>query len=164
MRAPIVSRKHIIQHPEFNVVTATVLTHTEVESVAIQNVNAAHEVVEGSVVKAIFVELWLLCASSLAEGSFVLIVEKSQAGQGNPSFATMTTLDAYVNKKNILFTSQGLVAEGGVGNPTPVLRQWIKIPKGKQRFGINDKIRIHIAALGSLDISGCGMTIYKSYQ
>ncbi len=163
MRPPINSRKHIVQHTEFTVASASVTTFDEINAVPLQDVNTAIEIVEGSVVKAVYIELWLMGGETLAESSFVLICEKSQSGQGNPSFATMTTLDAYTNKKNVLYTTQGLLAEGGVGNPTPVLRQWIPIPKSKQRFGLRDKFRIHIAALGSLDVLGCGLTIYKSY-
>ncbi len=160
MRAPIVSRKHIVQHTVTQVGTGTVTTVSEINAVAMQDVNIAQEVVEGSVVKAIFIELWLI--GTFNEGSFVLCVEKAVGAIAVPSFTNMTTLDAYPNKKNVLFISQGLIGEDNT-NPTPVLRQWIKIPKGKQRFGLNDKLRINIAAIGSEDVQFCGVSIYKSY-
>ncbi len=161
MRAPVVSRKHIIQHSQFTVSSATTSTFVEVSAVAIQNVDTNFEVTEGSVLKAIYIELWLLGAGS-TQSSYTLIVEKSQAGQAIPTFSQMTTLDAYSNKKNILFTSQGLIG-ASAANPTPVLRQWIKVPKSKQRFGLDDRFRISIASLGAQDVQGCGTTIYKSY-
>ncbi len=161
MKAPIVSRKHIVQHTVTQVVTGTVNTANEVSAVAVQDVNTAQEVVEGSVVKAIFIELWFL--GTFSEGSFVMMVEKATGGQIGPTIANMTTLDAYPNKKNILFTSQGLLPEDNA-NPIPVMRQWLKIPKGKQRFGLLDKLRVNIAAIGPEDVQFCGVTIYKSYQ
>ncbi len=162
MKAPIVSRKHIVQHTEFTTASAAVTTNQDIHAVAIQDVNTASEVREGSVIKAVYIEIWLL-ASSTSETSFVLIVEKAVLGASGPSFTNMTTLDAYVNKKNILYTTEGLIADNN-GNPTPVLRQWIKIPKGKQRFGLGDKLNISIAAIGSQVVKGCGLTIYKSYE
>lgn len=163
MKAPIVSRKHIVQHTQFVVVSASVTTFDDIHAVAIQDVNTPQEVVEGSVVKAIYVEIWLNGNTGVEPaGSITMIVEKSQSANIEPSFTNMTTLDAYENKKNILYTTQGIVASN-TGNPTPFLRQWIKIPKSKQRFGLQDKLRIVIAAIGSEDISGCGLSIYKSY-
>ena len=161
MKAPIVSRKHIVQHTITQVPTLTVDTKSEINAVAVQDVNLAQEVVEGSIIKAVFIERWLL--GTFNEGSFVLIVEKSVGGQGVPLITDMTTLDAYPNKKNILFTSQGLLSEDNA-NPIPVLRQWIKIPRGKQRFGLDDKLRVCIASIGGESVQYCGLTIYKSYQ
>ncbi len=161
MRPPIISRKHIVQHTKTSIASAAVATQIECTSVHIQDVNANNEVAEGSVVKAIFLEYWLL--AEFGPGSFVLIVEKAQGLQANPSFTNMTTLDAYANKKNVLFISQGLLPDDAA-NPTPVLRQWIKIPKGKQRFGFGDKIRVSIAAIDTDGVEFCGFTVYKDYQ
>ncbi len=160
MRPVISSRKHIVQHTITQVPTGTVTTLADIKGEHVQDVNSASEVVEGSVVKAVFLEYWIIGTFGL--GSFLCIVEKSEAGNPNPIFTEMTTLDNYENKKNILFTSQGLMAEDNQ-NPTPVLRQWIKIPKGKQRFGLDDKFRINFASLGAEDLQFCGFTLYKSY-
>ncbi len=162
MRAPIVSRKHIIQHTQFTVSSAAKTTFTDANSVPVQDVNANFEVIEGSVIKAVYIELWLL-GSGTTQSSFVVIVEKSQGGTADPTFTEMTTLDAYPNKKNVLYSSQGLIGPSDT-NPVPVLRQWLKIPKSKNRFGLGDRIRISVASLGAQDLQGCGLTIYKSYS
>ena len=73
--------------------------------------------------KAVFVERWLTGTFDL--GSFVLMVEKSGQDNQPPTLTEMTTLDAYANKKNILFTSQGLIPEDNA-NPIPVMRQWVQ--------------------------------------
>ncbi len=145
----------------YTIATATVRTDTDISGVPLADETAGNEVTEGSIVKAIFIEVWLSGEFNL--GSFVLMVEKSGQGNLNPSFTELTTLDAYQNKKNILFVSQGLLGEDNQ-NPTPVLRQWLKIPKGKQRFGLRDQIRINIAAIGAEAVKGCGFVVYKSYR
>ncbi len=162
MRPPIISRKHLVQFTEFTVPSLDVGTQVAAKAVAIQDVNANFEVMEGAVIKAIFIELWILGAAS-NQSSFVLIVEKSVGDQPNPSLTDLTNLDSYDNKKNILFTSQGLIAPSSA-NPTPVLRQWIKIPKGKTRFGLDDELKLHIAAIGGQALQGCGLHIYKEYR
>ncbi len=163
MRAPIVSRKHIVQHTQTVLASAAVTSLRDVVAVPIQDVNSSSEVVEGSVIKAIYIELWCNGNTGIEPStSLVIMVEKAPNGIDNPTFTNMTTLDAYENKKNILYTTQGITSSN-TGNPTPFVRQWIKIPKGKQRFGLRDEFRINVATIGAEALSFCGLTIYKSY-
>ncbi len=162
MKPIISSRKHYVQDTEFTIASAAVTTKTIVKGVAVQNVDQARDVTEGAVIKAVFFEYWM--SSNVTNGtSFVLIVEKTSGAIGAPTFSQMSTLDAYPNKKNILFTSQGLLPGNG-DNPVPLMRQWVKIPKGKQRMGLEDSLRLSIATLGSNAALGCGFTTFKSFQ
>ena len=163
MKAPISTRKHYVQFTEFNVPSLTVTEQVHAKGTPVQTTNLASEVIEGSVVKAVFVELWLTTDGS-ESGTFVVIFEKANQDASAPSLSEMTTLDSYTNKKNILFTSQGILAGEGSGNPTPVLRQWIKIPKGKQRIGLDDQLRINIASIGAAQLVGCSFATYKEYK
>ncbi len=164
MKPVISSRKHIVQHTQFTVASAAVVSHIIVSAIETSAVNASHEVIEGTVIKAVYIERWLFTSEDTGVGaSFVFIIEKAPADSVDPSFTNMGLLDSYPNKKNILFTSQGLLGLAST-NPTPVIRQWIKIPKGKQRFGLGDKLKIHIAAIGANDVVGCGLGIYKGYS
>ncbi len=163
MKPPIISRKHYVQFTEFSVPTLTVTEQIHAQGEPVQTTNLNFEVTEGSVVKAVFVELWLV-SDTAGTGSFVVIYEKAPGNQAAPTLTEMTTLDSYANKKNILFTSQGILAVEGTGNPTPVLRQWIKIPKGKQRIGLDDQIRLSIAAIGAPNLKGCSFATYKEYK
>ncbi len=160
MRAPIVSVKHYVQNSVTQVTAGTVTTVIPIRGIAHQNVDAPAEVLEGSVVKAVFLEYWIIGENEL--GSFVVTVEKSGSDTTVPSFTDMTTIHAYGNKKNILYTTQGLMSDSS-RNPTPILRQWIKIPKGKQRFGLDDRLRINFSSLTSENLQFCGFTLYKSY-
>ncbi len=163
MRPVIVSTKHYIQFTEFNVASAAVSERVLAQAVAVKNKDIPDEVEEGAIVKAVFIELWLSTDAAAASGSFVVIVEKVEGSQAAPSLSEMTSLNAYSNKKNILFTSQGILAGESHGNPTPVLRQWLKIPKGKQRMGLTDQIRMNVAAIGADQLVGCSFATYKEY-
>ncbi len=78
--------------------------------------------------------------------------------------ASMAALHDYANKKNILFTAQGLLTPTD-GGQVPVVRGWYKIPKGKQRFGLTDQLFVSIRNNNatSIDINFCGLAIYKEY-
>jgi len=111
---------------------------------------------------AVFIELWL--QNSANDGHAVVIVEKTQGDNAGPTFAEMAALFSYSNKKNILFTHEGLTSNDGVGNPVPILRQWIKIPKSKQRFGLGDGIALTLSNPSSNNLNRCGFAVYKEYS
>jgi len=159
---PIKSTKHIVQHPSFVVATATTVTFIDINARQLLSVNTADDVIQGAVVKAIFIEIWLLVQGA-ATDTFVICCEKAAGGQPNITQAQMGALDTYPNKKNILWTSQGVLGDENT-NPVPIIRNWVKIPRGKQRFGLNDQFRINISARGPASIEGCGLSIYKSYE
>ncbi len=161
MRPVIHSTKHYVPFPILPIPTATRNQQILVQAVATPDKNDATEVEEGAVVKAVFVELWLL--NSANDGEEIVTICKTQSNDNGPSFAELATLFTYDNKKNILFTHQGLSSNNGVGNPIVTIRNWIKIPKSKQRFGLGDQLVLSIANVSSNDLSRCGIAIYKEY-
>ncbi len=160
MRAPIHSNKHYVQTSLSTITAGAVFAIDLINSTAPDAVTDVDEVTEGALVKAIYIEEWLR-AGDTAGGSFITIVEKAPASIGTPTAAQMAALGDYINKKNILFTSMGTLNDQDA-NATPVLRQWIKIPKGKARFGLGDSLRI-VTFAQSLDIIRCGFATYKEY-
>ncbi len=161
MRAPIHSTKHYVQITRSTVATVTRSIEDIILAVEGTVANLVDEVEEGAIVKAVYIELWLLNASN--DGSDVVTVGKYSAGGNGPNFTGMNSLGTFVEKKGILFTHQGLSSNNGVGNPIPVLRNWIKIPKSKQRFGLGDSLRITIANNGPSTLEYCGFATYKEY-
>ena len=161
MKTPIKSTKHIVQYPINPIVAATRQNINLVHAVTILNVNLANEVQEGALVKAVFVELWLQNKSD--DGEEIVTVTKDPINAIGPTFAEMGALFSYTNKKNILFTHQGLSSSDNASGPYPILKQWIKIPKGKQRFGLGDKLNLNISNVSSTVLNSCGMSIYKEY-
>ncbi len=160
MRAPIHSVKHYIQTSLTTILGGASLNIPLVHAVAIQNVNAAIEVQEGAIVKAVFVEMWVR-SSELTPGTALISLVKT-LNNTNMDFADSIALNDYDNKKNILYHTQGLTNENST-SAIPFVRQWFKIPKGKQRFGLGDKLSLHISSQAAIDNVICGFAIYKEY-
>jgi len=161
MAAPIQSEKHYVQNPEFNVAANGLAGQDAVNAVQVLNKTGTTNVEEGSLVKAIWFEYWL---TSLTSGKTfaVVAIMKTPSGAPNPTNSNMQNLSAFVNKKNVLWTFEGLIPANDQ-NPVPIVRQWIKIPKGKQRMGLGDKVSIFFAASG-VGMTACGFTTYKEYK
>ncbi len=163
MAAPINSIKHYVARPSQVIATGAISNFVAVDAVVAPATAATKEVTEGAVIKAIYVEMWL--GSNEAAGSesqFVLTVEKKRDAEPDMTNAQALNLQAYPNKKNILFTSQGIVGSLAVSGAIPIIRNWVMIPKGKQRFGLDDQFLINVAAVGALQL--CGITTYKEYR
>ncbi len=161
MKAPIHSTKHYVQYPIDQIIGGTREVIVLVNAVESTVANAATEVEEGSIIKAVFIELWLQNQGNLSE--MIVTVSKDPDAQTGPTFAEHASLFTYTNKKNILFTSQGLSANDAVSGPVAVLRHWIKIPKSKQRFGLGDRLDLNISNVSSQDLNRCGIAVYKEY-
>ncbi len=159
MKAPIHSVKHYVQITRSQTATVALNTEPLVLSVESTVANAVDEVPEGSIVKAVFVELWLLDSGN--DGSFNVTFAKYPGNSANMGFSNAVALGVWPNKKNILYTTQGLSPNNGVGNPVPIIRQWFKIPKGKQRMGLGDKLQLTIANFGLNNLEYCGFATYK---
>ncbi len=162
-KVPIISRKHYVHRTNVQLASGAIQNNVAVESVVAPATAAASEVKEGSVVKAVYVEIWLGGAGLEGDSTqFSLTIEKISSDGPLMTFAQSLNLGAYPNKKNIFYTTQGVLA-GENANTIPVVRNWILIPKGKQRMGLSDKIVINIAASGQ-NIDTCGIFTYKEYQ
>ncbi len=163
MRSPIHSKKHITQISQATVsqglvVNTTLAISSETPSTAPTTIE------EGAIVKACYVEFWVGSDSNSIIGSYTVALFKDPGNTTGMTTAQMAALHDYVNKKNILFTAQALVPPE-TGGIVPVLRGWYKIPKGKQRFGLNDSLKLSIRNnnASAVDLHFCGLAIYKEY-
>jgi len=162
MKPPIHSTKHYHQ-----ITLSTAMTLQKVDSIIINSVegsvaSAANQVEEGSVIKSVYLELWVI--GSVSNQFFTIVVSKLPSGLAGPTFTNMTLLNGWGNKKNIFYTTQGLASNDGIAQPIAVHRSWIKIPKGKQRFGLGDRFVLTVASRGTDDIIFCGFATYKEYS
>ncbi len=163
MRAVIHSKKHIKQISQSTVAQAAVATTTLVNAAEAGSTTPAG-VIEGATVKACYVEFWVSQDSASVVGSYTVILFKQPGDSTGISTGEAAALHDWNNKKNILFTGQGLLTPND-GGQVPVLRQWYKIPKGKQRFGLGDKLQLTIRNnnLTAIDLNFCGLAIFKEY-
>ncbi len=160
VRPMVHSTKHYVQQSIASSAGGAVTNVTLVSAVPVADKDAVFEVEEGSSVKAIYVEFWIRTAGATA-GSGQIIIHKRIADSTQPSAADMAALGDWDNKKNILYTSMGLYNDNDA-DAIPVVRQWIKIPKSKQRMGLGDAI--DIAFFAAVDTNNiCGFATYKEY-
>jgi len=163
LRAPIHSKKHIVQISQSTVSQAAVVVTNLIDSIEGSSTTPA-QVNEGAIVKACYVEFWVNQDSASTVGSYTVILFKQPGDSTGMSTTEAAALHDYNNKKNILFTGQGLLTPND-GGQVPVLRSWYKIPKGKQRFGLGDRLQIVIRNNNAtaIDINFCGLAIFKEY-
>ncbi len=161
VRPMVHSTKHYVQVTFSTALTVARNSETLITSVQSTVANLGNEVAEGASIKAVYIEMWV--AGSTIDQFFTAIVAKLPSGLTTPSFAEMTDLFTWENKKNIFYTTQGLASSDNVGPPVAILRGWIKIPKSKQRFGLGDKLVFVVASRGDADINYCGFATYKEY-
>ncbi len=156
------SVKHYVQWSIFTVLGSAIQAQSIVDAVPALSVNDPDEVSEGEVVKAVYLELWAR-TSEVSPGSGQLIVYKIESDSANPTIADMAALHDWDNKKNILYTTQGLFNDQDA-DAIALHKGWIKIPKGKQRFGLGDRLQYSFSAAGAIDVVLCGFSTYKSYS
>ncbi len=161
VRPTINSEKHF--HPvSLQTVAGQSITNLNI-AVAVASPGAQNEVRVGALVKAVYIELWYIGSSTqpvIQTSTF----EKISSDGPNMTQPQSQGLHTYPNKKNIFYTTQGVVGDANT-NPAPLFKQWIAVPKGKQRMGLGDSLVLNVAALGEVDqdLEICGMTIYKEY-
>ncbi len=161
VRPMVHSTKHYVQQSIGTSVPGTLTNTDVVVGVAVANKNNVSEVEEGSSVKAIYLEMWLRSAAT-AGASFTFIFYKTQDEAGAANATEMAALGDYVNKRNILYTTQGLLNDVDA-DAIAIFKGWIKIPKGKQRVALGDHFRWTLSAIGQ-SINFCGFQTYKEYQ
>ncbi len=118
----------------------------------------ASNVREGAKISAVYVEMWLT-SDDTANGTAIVTLMKVPGGVSSMSAANSAALNAYTNKKNILHTFMGLVPPN-IQHPMGAIKGWIKIPKGKQRFGISDRLELNVHGQSN-GLAGCGFAIFK---
>jgi len=159
MRPIINTEKHITQFPIATVTAGAIANNLVVVATQTVTGTTSSHVRIGAVIKAVYCELWLIGIAD-STSTFVLTVEKLVAGAVAMTAAEAVSLYTYDNKKNIFYTSQGILPQD-TANPIPVIREWVKIPKGKQRFGLGDRLNINVHAVSSNTLT-CGVAIFKA--
>ncbi len=163
MLAPINTVKHYVGQPNFTVALGTSTTLEIADVVAAPVSTQREKVSEGSVIKTIHYEYWIIGFGGTGSVTqFVMTIEKAPSNVSDPAFSDMLNLGGYKNKKNILYTTQGITVANFDGQAIPIIRDWLLIPKGKQRFGQGDRLLVTFASVDT-SLKICGMATYKEY-
>ncbi len=156
MRPRVNTKKHYRQLSLGAVASGAITPLTLVEAVAAPS--ASHEVVEGAIVSAIYIEMWLT-SDDTAAGTAIVTLEKIMGGGVAMTTTESAALADYDNKKNVLHTQMGLLGPN-VQVPLASVKGWFKIPKGKQRFGLGDRLVLNLFGQSN-GLAFCGFATYK---
>ncbi len=159
MRPTINAVKHMPQFSLANVAAGAISPLSVVDVVAAPSAANADEVEEGTKVESVYCEMWLTSGDA-AQSTCIMTLEKRPSGLAAMSVSESASLHTYQNKKNVLYTFMGLLPSS-VQVPLPAIHKWIPIPKGKQRFGIGDKLVLNIHGQSN-DVNLCGFFVYKA--
>ncbi len=160
MRPVINSIKHFVQTSATGVASGGIAGTTICTAVAKGAARAAtSDIEEGAIIKAVYIEYWITADNP--NFTFTSVILKLPNGNDLPTASNLNNLQAYGNKKNVFSTHQGLMPAGD--QTLAMYREWIKIPKGKQRFGLGDELRLRLTMTGSAG-DFCGIAIYKEYE
>ncbi len=160
MKAPIQAVKHYVQQSLATVTGGTLNNFVLADALARDAAQTSVSVIEGSVIKAIYIEMWIR-SSEVSPGT-VLATFVKVPDRAIPTFVDMTALHDYTNKKNVFYHTQGLTNDADA-NGIAFVRGWFKIPKGKQRMGLGDRLILCIASQAAIDNVICGFATYKEY-
>ena len=158
MRPRVNTEKHYVQVSLATVAAGAILNTKLVEGIAASAVDAV-SVREGAIVSAVYVEMWIQ-TDDAALGSSIITLEKlSGASDTNMTTTESAALNSYDNKKHVFYTQMGLTPPA-TQFPMVTIRGWFKIPKGLQRFGLQDRIMLNVHAQSN-GLSICGFATYK---
>ncbi len=159
MRPVVNTEKHYLQVSLATVASGALSSIKIAEAVAAPGATEADEVREGAKISAVYVEMWIQ-TDDTALGSSIITLEKlSGASNDNMTAAESASLNSYDNKKNIFYTQMGLTP-GNATYPMATIRGWFKIPKSKQRFGLQDRLMLNIHGQSN-GLSFCGFMLFK---
>ncbi len=164
MLAPINTVKHYVTRTNTDTASAAVANTIWINAVVAPATGTTADVKEGSIVKAIHIEMWIQGSGTTGlDTQFNFAIYKAPAGIAAFTAAEMVNLGGTANKKNIFFVSQGVIGAGIDGNQSiPIFNAWLLIPKGKQRFGLGDRLFSTFTPTGT-SCQNCGIATYKEF-
>ncbi len=164
LAAPINTIKHYVHTPKTAIGVGAILEIVVVDAVSVASAGSnAFDVEEGALVKAVWLEYWLTSNNTIQTGASVATFCKLPNASAAPTVAQMSNLGSWDNKKNVFVAFEGLVPAEEGANPVPIFRGWYKVPKGKQRMGLGDKLSVTFGNI-SEGLNVCGFATYKEWK
>ncbi len=158
LRPMVHTEKHYNQESLFAVGAGAISSRIIADAVAVP-ATADNQVREGCTISAVYIEMWITSDDDAVPGSSIVTVEKVPGNSPLMTAANSAALNAYENKKNVLHCQMGLTPTK-LTYPLATVKGWFKIPKGKQRMGLGDRLLLNIHAQSN-GLSACGFFIYK---
>ncbi len=160
---PIHSKKHLLQQGVTNIASGALETIVIARADDAPTNASPAEVAVGSIIKAVYIEMWLRGDTGTGVSNVQASFEKIENAGTTMTFTQSTLLNIYPNKSNVFYVTQGLLSGGDNESPLPFLRGWFKVPKGFQRMALGDSLVLNMSAFVHA-IDRCGIFIFKEYQ
>ncbi len=159
-KRPIHSIKHVVTVQQ-GVTAGGVSTDQVVLTKDAPVLANTEEVITGSTVNAIFLDVSLYVVGGAGLANAYMIIYKNPGG--NLTNITPNTQGANDNKRYVIHTEMVMLQQSAQGNPRTLFKGVIRIPKGFRRFGPNDSLTLRVQVPGvSVDL--CFLAIYKEYR
>ncbi len=169
---PINSRKNVVEQSSIvPAVTNTILDNL-VLGVDQADLAVTEEVTTGSKVGAFFVSIFIISeggelANEVPLVNWYLFHDRGSKSDGLFDASGLPTPGAqgtHVNKKDVIHSEQGLAGGGelSLAGVPMIFKGVIRIPRGMQRIGVNDRFRICIRTNFASKV--CSQVIYKWFS
>ncbi len=158
MRPKVNTEKHYNQESLFTVATGAISNRIIAVSVVVPDATADNQVRQGSVISAIYCEMWLT-SDDTGQGTAIVTLEKVNGNAALMTAGNSAALNVYPNKKNVFHTFMGLTPPN-TQFPTSSIKGWVKIPRGKQRMGLGDQFVLNVHGQSN-GLQACGFFLYK---
>ncbi len=160
MRPRVTARKHYVQISLAAVASGAITNLTIADARQDPDRTVPNEIREGAVVTAVYCEMWIQSDDATAGSSIITLVKIPGSGaSANMTTTESALLNDYDNKKNVFHTQMGLTPNN-TQFPMATIKGWFKIPKGKQRFGLLDRLMLNVHGQSN-GLTLCGFFIYK---
>ncbi len=158
MRPRVHTEKHIVQRSLGAVAAGAIDAFDFAVAVSLPTAGNSVHVREGSTISAVWLEMWI-SGDDATQSSAIITLEKLIGSSAPMTAAESASLNAYDNKRNVFHIQMGLIPPD-IQYPMASIKGWFKIPRGKQRFSLGDRLALNIHGQSN-GVSFCGNIIYK---
>ncbi len=158
MRPRVHAEKHIVQRSLGAIAAGAIDNFDFAIGVSLPTAGNSVHVREGSTISAVYFEMWI-SGDDATQSSAIITVEKLSGSSTAMTTTESAALNAYDNKRNVLHTQMGLIPPD-IQYPMASVKGWIKIPRGKQRMSLGDRLTLNIHGQSN-GVSFCGFILYK---
>ncbi len=157
---PINRIKHVVDQ-QLGLVANTQVEHTLIEANDDPILANTNEVITGSTVNAIYLNVEAYATTAAALANIYLIVGKNPGT--NLAGITPNLVGASDNKRFVIHQEMKMLEQSVNGNPRTIFNGVIVLPKGYRRMGPNDIIYVRFLAPG-VNTSICFQCHYKEFR
>ncbi len=160
-KRPINSRKHIVDKQGGIIGGAANTIDDIADAIDSPTLAQTTSVQTGCTVSSIFLNIQVATAGTAALANIYFALIKNPGN--NITFPAINTLGSADSKKHVLHQEMIMGEKNTTAIPRTMFRGVLMIPRGKRRFGADDKLAVYLFSPG-VDFDYCFQCIYKEYR